>query len=205
MQALNQNRYQIVLASSSVFRKKLMSNLNLDFITNSPDIDESPRPNELPWELSSRLSKEKALAVKQKLYNNTDNQKNNYIIIGSDQVAICKNKIYGKPLNYEKAVKYLKIISGNTVYFYTGLAVINTKLNTIEQKLNITEVKFRAFSEKTIENYIEKTQPFYSTLAIKAEELGITLIESIYSKDPNALIGLPLIDLSEILINFKIL
>lgn len=190
-----------MLASSSIFRKKLLDTLNIEFSTNSPDIDESPKNHELPWELASRLSREKALKVKERILAESSNNKD-YIIIGSDQVAMCNDKIYGKPLNYETAVKYLETISDNTVYFYTGIAVINTKTNTISQKLNITEVKFRHLDKETIENYIQKTEPFHSTLAIKAEEMGITLIESIHSKDPNALIGLPLIDLCEIFLGF---
>lgn len=199
------NTYQIVLASSSIFRKKLLNTLYIDFSTNSPDIDETPRNNELPWELASRLSKEKAIAVKERIFANnvSNNHSKDYIIIGSDQVAVCNNEIYGKPLNIEKAVEYLKMISNNTVYFYTGLAVINTKLNTISEKLNVTEVNFRNLDDETIDNYINKTQPFHSTLAIKAEDLGISLIKSIHSKDPNSLIGLPLIDLTEILLSFE--
>jgi len=195
------SNYEIVLASSSVFRKKLLDTLQINFTTNSPDIDESQKNNELPWELASRLSREKAYKVKERILSNNQDNKD-YIIIGSDQVAVCNDKVYGKPLNYETAVKYLETISDNTVYFYTGLAVINTKLNTISQKLNVTEVKFRSLAKETIEYYIEKTQPFRSTLAIKAEDMGITLIESIHSKDPNALIGLPLIDLTEIFLAF---
>jgi len=197
------NNYEIVLASSSIFRKKLLDTLKIKFTTNSPDIDESSKNHELPWELASRLSREKALKVKGRVLTEPNYNNKDCIIIGSDQVAVCNDRIYGKPLNYETAVKYLETISDNTVYFYTGLAVINTKLDSISQKLNITEVKFRNLDKETIENYIEKTEPFHSTLAIKAEDMGITLIESIHSKDPNALIGLPLIDLTEIFLSYN--
>ncbi|MDR8524164.1 Maf family protein [Shewanella fidelis] len=184
---------QIVLASTSPFRQQLLQKLQLPFICCSPDVDETPLANESPRELVLRLAHSKAAAG---LVQHPDS-----IVIGSDQVAVIDGKIIGKPLNRETAIQQLSSASGKAITFYTGLAVhngVNAKQEAIVEPFT---VHFKALSYTQICNYIDKEQPFYCAGSFKSEGLGIALFERLEGKDPNTLIGLPLISLIELLEN----
>jgi len=181
----------IVLASSSTYRKQLLSPLIPSLTCVAPDIDESINAGESAENYVSRLALEKVIAV-------AKDQKN-ALVIGSDQCAVLKGKIISKPGNHEKALAQLKVSSGKCVTFYTGLAVINTKANSQQVSCETFQVTFRKLSEKQIIAYLDKDQPYDCAGSFKAEGLGITLFEKMQGDDYNTLIGLPLIKLTSML------
>lgn len=181
----------IVLASSSKYRKELLKRILSEFKTESPDIDETPFPDEEPVEHVARLAEQKAMTV---ALNHPDS-----IIIGSDQICVLNGQILGKPHTFDTAVKQLQACSGKTVNFYTSLCVLESGQEGQDLSVVITEVKFRELQKDEIERYIQREQPLDCAGSFKAEGLGIALFESLSSKDPTALIGLPLIALAEAL------
>ncbi|WP_019556664.1 Maf family protein [Thiomicrorhabdus arctica] len=181
---------RVILGSTSLFRKQLLKKLHMDFTQIAPDIDETPLEDETPREMVHRLSLRKA----QEIAHNHPNA----IIIASDQTAVFNGVPVGKPHSVENAIKQLSDFSGHCITFYTGLVVINTATQQTYQTLDTTKVYFRNLSENVIRNYIEIEQPLNCAGSFKSEGLGITLFKRIESNDPNALIGLPLIQLTDI-------
>lgn len=184
---------KIVLASSSVFRQQLLNKLQLPFIIDTPDIDETPQPNETIEHLVNRLTLEKA----QKIAPNHPNS----LIIASDQSAEFNGQAVGKPHTLDKATHQLSQFSGHTVTFHTGLVVLDTRNQTHQQTTDTTLVQFRQLTQQEIADYLAIESPLQCAGSFKSEGLGITLFESISSQDPNALIGLPLIALTGFLKN----
>jgi septum formation protein len=182
---------QLVLASSSPYRKKQLATLGLSFICANPDIDESAKIDETPDKLALRLAVQKAQAVSS-LHPTA-------IIIGSDQVACFEDKLIGKPGNKNAAVEQLRALSGKKVFFYSAIALLNTNNNTLQQHITETVVCYRTLSEQQISYYLECDEPFDCAGSFKCESLGIAILESVTSNDPSALIGLPLIALTEML------
>ncbi|NRF28724.1 Maf family protein [Vibrio coralliilyticus] len=183
-------QYQLVLASTSPFRKQLLNKLSVPFETASPDCDETPFSDERPEDLVKRLAKEKA----ESCHTNQPS-----LIIGSDQVCVIDGKIIGKPLNRENAIQQLSRQSGKAIQFYTGLALHNTETNITDIKLDTFTVHFRQLTQQQISRYVEKEEPYYCAGSFKSEGLGIALFEKLEGKDPNTLVGLPLIDLIDML------
>lgn len=181
----------IILASTSVYRKNLLSKLGLPFECMSPDTDETAIPGEDAKSLVKRLALEKARSVA----NNVENA----LVIGSDQVASIDNQILGKPGSFKKAEQQLSLCSGNTVTFYTGLCVINTKSKVEQIEVDQFDVCFRELSQQQIQGYLYKEEPFDCAGSFKSEGLGISLFSAMNGKDPNALVGLPLITLTAML------
>ena len=190
IQHLNQ---KLILGSSSSYRYELLLRLQLPFEVSSPDIDESALTGEMPEATASRLAEEKARAVAT-IYPNA-------LIIGADQVAALDSVRLGKPLNYENATKQLYSMRGKEVIFHTALSLFNSCNGRIQSKLISSLVKFRELSDRQVSNYLAKEQPYHCTGSAKYEGLGIALIERMESDDPNALIGLPLIALVEMLVH----
>lgn len=186
----------IILASSSKYRKELLSRILEDFQCISPDIDETPYPSETPLELVQRLAKEKAYAVAK--------DRPNYIVIGSDQICVLDDQILGKAGNQENAIKQLTACSGKNVHFYTSLCV--TKGTDAPKDVSVvsTKVAFKELTQPQIKSYIERENPIDCAGSFKCEGLGIVLFEAIESNDPTALIGLPLIELSKQLLKKNI-
>lgn len=178
---------QLILGSSSPFRKMLLERLMVPFETSNPDIDESPLTNESPIELVERLSIEKAKAVAK--------QYPDALIIGSDQVALHGNEIVGKPHTHERAVEQLTTASGKSINLYTGLTLFNAKSGELQSEVVPFTVHFKQLDADTIENYLRKEQPYNCAGSVRSEGLGVSLIERFDGDDPNALIGLPLIRL----------
>ncbi|MDP5214107.1 Maf family protein [Pseudoalteromonas tunicata] len=187
---------RIILASTSVFRQSLLKKFNLPFETASPDVDESALPNETAPALVERLALYKAQAVAK---NNS-----NAIIIGSDQVALFNKKILGKPHTKENAIAQLTAFSGQKVTFLTGLALINSHSGEQQTTVEPFDVYFRTLTLSQIEHYVDAEQPFQCAGSFKSEGLGICLFERFEGRDPNSLIGLPLMALNEMLLNWKI-
>ena len=181
----------LVLGSSSRYRRELLSRLRIPFTTASPDIDESPGIGETPRALAARLARQKAEAIARRLPGHT--------VIGSDQVASCGNRQYGKPGTRDAAVAQLNELSGQTVVFDTALCVIDGRSGQPHEALVPTEVVFRTLSHAEIERYIDLDDPLDCAGAAKSESLGIALLERLSGDDPTALVGLPLIRLSAIL------
>jgi len=183
----------LVLASSSPYRRELLSRFKLPFDVFSPDIDETPHINEKAKEISFRLAREKAFKVAPHYANS--------LIIGSDQTAACENQIIEKPNTHKNAIKQLDFLSGKIVTFYTSLCLLNTKTQKVQECVVEFEVKYKELNQQIIENYLLKEQPYNCVGSVKSESLGITLLEYIKGEDPTALIGLPLIKLSGMLQN----
>jgi MAF protein len=187
------SRNAIVLASSSPYRRELLEKLGLSFTAESPEIDETPRPGEPPYELVMRLAESKARALA--------GCHPAAFIIGSDQVAVLDNLVLGKPGNRENAIAQLSQCSGKTVVFHTGLCLLNSETDNVQVDDVPFEVKFRKLMPAQIERYVDAEKPFHSAGSFKAESLGIALFEYLRGDDPNALIGLPLIRLTQMLSN----
>ena len=183
----------IVLASTSPFRRALLEKLGMPFITASPLTDETPRPGESARELVTRLAQAKAQALKEDYPS--------HLIIGSDQVCVLDNKITGKPHTEENAVAQLMQARGGIVTFYTGLALYNSENGQLQTACEPFDVHFRHLSEKEIRAYVRKEQPLQCAGSFMCEGLGIALFERLEGRDPNTLIGLPLISLCEMLRN----
>lgn len=184
---------KLVLGSSSSYRYELLSRLQLPFEVSSPDIVESALTGEMPEATATRLAEEKARVVAT-IHPNA-------LIIGADQVAVLEGAQLGKPLSYENATKQLYAMRGKEVVFHTALSLFNSCSGRMQSKLISSLVKFRNLSERQISNYLAKEQPYHCAGSAKYEGLGIALIERMESDDPNALIGLPLIALVEMLVH----
>ena len=181
---------QVVLGSTSPFRKSLLDKLHLPFIQDAPDIDETPLDSESPKEMVLRLANQKAKKFTDKYTH--------HIIITSDQCAVFNNKPIGKPHTVENAMAQLKQFSNQSITFFTGLVVSNTQTGKSYQYLDTTVVHFRELTDEVIKNYIAIEQPLKCAGSFKSEGLGVTLFKQIDSRDPNALIGLPLMALTDI-------
>ncbi len=187
----------IILASSSPYRKMLLERLHIAFTSESPDIDELQIKNESIENYVVRLAEEKAQAVAS-IYSEA-------IIIGSDQALECDGNILGKPGNHENARRQLSMMSGKSLTFYTGLCVLNAKTQILEKDVIKYQVSFRSLSENEIETYLNKEQPYQCAGSFMSEKLGVSLLSKMEGDDPTALIGLPLIRLCEMLRNQGIL
>ncbi len=175
----------LVLGSTSRYRRELLDRLNVPFEVSTPDVDETPLPDEQPALLARRLALSKAHAVAQKFPR--------AVVIGSDQVADLHGLSLGKPGTHERAVAQLRQMRGQTLIFQTALAVVCLETNFLQQDIAAVKVVFRDLSDAEIENYLRIEQPYDCAGSAKSEGLGIVLLERIDSDDPTALIGLPLI------------
>jgi len=184
--------YPLILASSSKPRYELLQKLRLPFETCIPDIDETPLANENPEDMVQRLAIEKAQAVAKR--------RPAALIIASDQVAMHKQGILGKPLTHERALDYLMSLSGESTTFVNGLCLLNSASGHMQSDLVRFVVHFRAFNQQTAERYLQQENPYQCAGAIRSEGLGITLFTRLEGSDPNALIGLPLIRLVDMLL-----
>ncbi|MCX7193071.1 MAG: Maf family nucleotide pyrophosphatase [Proteobacteria bacterium] len=181
----------LVLASTSPYRCELLKRLQLPFTTASPDVDETPQPDEAARATSQRLSQEKARAVADRYPD--------ALIIGSDQVALLEGQQIGKPLTHDNAVRQLRSMRGKTTCFYTALTLLNSRTGRIQTEVAENYITLRNLTDEEIEGYLLKEQPYNCAGSAKSEGLGIALMSSMTGDDPNALIGLPLILLIEML------
>jgi septum formation protein len=180
----------VVLASTSPYRKELLQRIGIDFKTIAPDVDESSLPGETPENLVKRLAEAKARVIGKTCQA---------LIIGSDQVAASGDEILGKPGAHENAVVQLRKLSGKLVTFQTGLCLLNSTTNEIQVDIIPFRVQFRKLDEQQIERYLRADKPYNCAGSFKSEGLGITLFERMHGDDPTALIGLPLIRLTSML------
>lgn len=185
------NSQLLVLASSSTYRSELLKRLQLPFEIAAPNVDESRLPNETALATSMRLAQEKARVVA-KTYPDA-------LIIGSDQVALIEGRQLGKPLTHDNAVVQLRAMRGKTTCFYTALTLLNSKTGHMQTEVAENHVTLHNLSDAEIEGYLQKEQPYHCAGSAKSEGLGIALISKMKGDDPNALIGLPLILLVQML------
>ncbi|MES9868940.1 MAG: nucleoside triphosphate pyrophosphatase [Sedimenticola sp.] len=190
---MSDNKPEIILGSTSPFRKSLLGKLGIAFTTAKPEIDESRKNRETPQDLVTRLAEEKARAVAP---DHPDS-----LVIGSDQVACNEGHVLGKPGSRENAIAQLESASGKIVTFYTGLCLLNTATGTAQVTCEPFHVHFKALSRGQIERYLDAEEPYNCAGSFKSEALGISLFERLEGDDPNTLIGLPLIRLVEFLGN----
>lgn len=186
---------KLLLASSSPYRRELLSRLHIPFDWQAPDVDEQALAGETPQQLALRLSSSKARALAA--------SHGEHLIIGSDQVASCREQSINKPGDYANAFKQLQALSGQRVHFYTGLCVLDSNSGRSIADTVITEVVFRQLSDAEIDNYLRCEQPYDCAGSFKAEGLGIALFDRISSDDNTAIIGLPLIRLRQMLEEFN--
>ena len=184
---------KLILASTSPYRKALLERLQVDFACDSPDIDESSLAGESVQDMVVRLAKFKAEAVAGKYPD--------ALIIGSDQSAVLDGEILTKSGNFETAVKQLQKASGKRIVFQTGLCLLNTRTGHSQTACVPYTVVFKSLTQDMIERYLKKEEPYNCAGSFKSEGLGIALFEKFEGEDPNALIGLPLIKLIEMLEN----
>jgi len=182
----------LILASTSRYRRELLSRLGLPFAIEAPEVDESAQPGEPPEALALRLAGEKAHAVARRHPQ--------ALVIGSDQAATLDGAIaIGKPGSHERAREQLRAASGRTMEFHTALCVAR-EADGFDERANVsTRVRFRRLDDAEIERYLQREQPWDCAGAARVEGLGIALLEAIEGDDPTALIGLPLIALTGML------
>ena len=182
---------ELVLASSSPFRRRLLGQLSVKFRTLDPNIDESPLPEEKPETLVRRLSIAKARAVV--------SQAPAALIIGSDQVAVHQGAIVGKPRDHADALAQLLSSSGKTITFVTSVALLNSANGNLQTEVVPFAVRFRALTRENIEHYLERERPYGCCGSLRVDGLGIALLDKLMGDDPSALIGLPLTVLVQML------
>ena len=180
----------LILASSSQYRRELLNRLGLEYISISPDVDETPLAGEAPAALALRLARLKAEAVAR---NHPD-----AVVIGSDQVCDLGGTPLGKPHTFEKAVAQLQAMQGKRLVFHTAVCVISPSVPA-QDTVSDTVITMRKLSDEAICNYVEREKPFDCAGSAKIEKLGIALMESVASDDPTSLIGLPLMRLTTML------
>lgn len=183
----------IYLASTSEYRRGLLSKLTHNFTAVKPNVDETAQAGETASQLVHRLALAKAQAVAHTLTEG--------LVIGSDQVAVFNNDIIGKPHTAANAKTQLQRFSGHTVTFLTGLALVNAKTGHYQLTVEPFAVEFRQLTDIEIDGYIAQEQPFDCAGSFKSEGLGIALFSKLHGDDPNSLIGLPLIRLNKMLLN----
>lgn len=183
----------LVLASTSRYRRELLARLTPDFRVMAPEVDETPRDGETPAGLAARLAEAKARAVAR--------ASPGAIVIGSDQVAELDGRPIGKPGSRDAAIAQLAASSGRTVVFHTAVCIADARSSPprIHSAIDRTDVVFRTLGLDEITRYVDRENPIDSAGSFKAEGAGIALFERIDSRDPTALIGLPLIALAKLL------
>jgi len=182
---------QLVLASSSVSRQALLQRLGLPFTVADPAVDEIPLAGEKPAQTASRLARAKVQAVAAGFPG--------ALLIGSDQVAVCGGLAIGKPGNHERALGQLRVMRSQSVSFFTALCLFNVHTGNMQSAVAQNTVTFRDYSDDEIERYLRREQPYQCAGSAKIEGLGIALVARLEGDDPNALIGLPLIELVSML------
>lgn len=182
---------ELILASTSRYRRELLQRLECPFEVEAPGVDETPLEGEAPAALAQRLALTKAQAVARRHPG--------AVVIGADQVADLNGQAIGKPHTHERAVAQLRAMSGQCVVFQTAVAVVRRSAGVAEVRLSPVVVRFRELDDDEIETYLRREQPYDCAGSAKSEGLGIALLRSVESMDPTALIGLPLTTVCELI------
>jgi septum formation protein len=182
---------RLILASTSPYRRELLTRLSVPFEVAAPDVDETPLTGETPDATAERLSLAKARAIA--------SQFPDALIIGSDQVALLEGRQLGKPGTHDAAVAQLQAMRGKALEFHTALTLLNAQTGHSQTATVPVRLVMRDYSDAQIEAYLKKDQPYNCCGSAKSESLGIALIARFETEDPTALVGLPLIKLTEML------
>lgn len=185
---------QIVLASTSPYRREIVARLGLSLVTAAPVCDETPLPDESALDTAVRLARTKAMSLA--------SQYPDALIIGGDQVALLDGQQIGKPGSFENGVKMLQWMSGRTVVFHSALALYNSRSGQLQEDVGITKVTLRPLTEQQIRNYLTREpDALHCAGSAKSETLGGALMQKVEADDPNSLIGVPLFALVTMLQN----
>ncbi len=182
---------ELILGSSSPYRRELLERLRIPFSVVSPKIDEMPKAGETPPETALRLALEKARHIAQ--------SHPNALIIGADQVATVNGEQIGKAGGFDKALAQLQMMRGKTALFHSALCLYDARNDTYQLENIITKTTFRDLPDDELAAYLRIEQPYDCAGSAKVEALGITILEKVESDDPTALVGLPLIALTGML------
>ena len=193
----NPSAPSIVLASASQYRRDLLDRFLDDYQAVSPDIDESNPDGLSPKKLARRLARQKAETVSRTARNS--------LIIGADQLAVLDGQVLGKPGDHQKAVEQLMAASGQTVTFRTAVCILDPVGRTRYEHIDKTTVRFRQFDRRLVETYLRHDEPYDCAGSFKIEGAGFVLFESVKTDDPTALIGLPMIWVSDVLLELDYL
>ena len=185
------NQPELILGSSSPYRRELLERLRLPFTVVSPKIDETPKAGETPPETALRLALEKARHIAQ--------SHPNALIIGADQVATVNGEQIGKAGGFDKALAQLQMMRGKTALFHSALCLYDARNDSYQLENIITKTTFRDLPDDELAAYLRIEQPYDCAGSAKVEALGITILEKVESDDPTALVGLPLIALTGML------
>ena len=188
----NPSAPSIVLASASPYRRNLLDRFLDSYETVSPDIDESNPEMLSPKKLARHLARQKAETVSR--------QARDSLIIGADQLAALDGQILGKPGDHQKAVEQLMAASGHTVTFRTAVCILDPVGRTRHEHVDKTTVRFRRFDRRLAESYLRHDEPYDCAGSFKIEGAGFVLFDSVTTDDPTALIGLPMIWVSDVLL-----
>ena len=187
----NRSVPRIVLASSSPYRRELLQRLLDDFTCVSPDVDEASRTGEPAADLVRRLAREKAEAVAA--------ARPDSLVIGADQLAIRGERVIGKAGNHAEALEQLLEASGRSLQFLTAVCVLDPRAGQPSEHTDVTEVRFRRFDRGLAEAYLRRDEPYDCAGSFRVERAGVVLFESVSTRDPTALVGLPMIWLANLL------
>lgn len=182
---------QLVLASTSAYRKALLQRLGLPFTAFAPVVDESRRAGEAPADMVIRLAREKAQAAAVRFPA--------AVIISADQVATLGSEVLGKAGNFQRAAEQLTLMRGRAVVFLTGICVLDARQGSEQVDCVPYTVHMRNYTDEEVQTYLLREQPYDCAGSFKSEGLGIALFEKMSGDDPTALIGLPLIRLTRML------
>jgi septum formation protein len=174
---------QLILASTSPYRRALLERLGVAFEVVAPGVGEQHLSGESPADRALRLASAKAQAVSA--------GHPAALVIGSDQVAACGSEVLDKPGDAARCREQLGRLSGHTAHFYTAGVLLGPGAHRAH--VDTTTVVFRTLAAGEIERYVAREQPFDCAGGFRAEALGVALFDCIESQDPTALIGLPLI------------
>ena len=188
-------RRRLILASTSAYRRQVLARLGVPFATVAPAVDEQRQPDESPSDLVRRLALAKAREVA--------DRHRQALVLGGDQVLACEGRILGKPHSAGAAAAQLSFLAGRTGFFHTGLAAVCEKYRKVIEA--VTEVRWRRLTAAQIESYIEREPAFDCAGSAKLEGLGVSLIESMRTPEPTAILGMPLIEVCSILREMEML
>ncbi|CAG4883343.1 7-methyl-GTP pyrophosphatase [Georgfuchsia toluolica] len=188
---MSHSAHKLVLASTSSYRRELLARLQIPFEVAAPEVDESALAGESPGATAERLAEAKARDVGMRFPN--------ALVIGSDQIAYNAGGRFGKPGTRDKAAAQLRAMSGGSIFFHTGLCLFNTATGNVQLRGIPVEVGFRTLTEAEIQRYLDREDALNCAGSAKSEGLGIALMRYLRGDDPNALIGLPLIALCDML------
>jgi len=188
----NPSSPNIVLASASPYRRGLLDRFLDDYEAVSPDIDESNADGLSPKKLARYLARKKAETVSM--------QARDSLIIGADQLAVLDGQVLGKPGDHQKAIEQLLAASGQTVTFRTAVCILDPVGRSRYEHVDRTTVRFRQFDRRLAETYLRHDEPYDCAGSFKIEGAGFVLFESVKTDDPTALIGLPMIWVSDVLL-----